>query len=392
MIERILVVFGKEVIDNLRDRRSVLLALLYPFIGPVMIGLLVVFVGAMITALPKATFTLPVEGAQHAPRLIAFLENHRTLVVPAPEDPAYAVRTGQHDTALIIPEGYGKRIAGEGTASVQLVVDGSRLAGVVAMSRTHGLLRDYNKSIGAERLRARGLDPGITNPLVVKYINVSVGRNLTGFFLNMMPPFIIFTIFVGGVYLAIDTTSGERERGSLEPLLANPIARWELMAGKVCAALVFTAMALIVQLITFEAMFEMISEGGFGLRVRPGILVFVSVFLVCAPLMLFAVGIQMIIATVTHSFKETQTYLGLLPIVPALPGVVLVFVAVKAHTWMMAIPTFGQIVLIGQIVRGEIVKPVDVAVASTVTAAAALALLAIASRLYQRDALVLGGN
>ena len=196
----------------------------------------------------------------------------------------------------------------------------------------------------------------------------------------------------GGVYLTIDTTSGERERGSLEPLLANPVARWELMLGKALAAFAFTAAAVVVQLVAFKLVFEVITRGEFGLAVDLGVPMFAAIFLICLPLMAFAVAIQLIVATLTRSFKETQTYLGLLPLAPALPGLVLVFVSINAHPWMMAIPTFGQTLLVGQLVRGEPVSAVAVAIACATTALAAAALLYGAARLYERDVLLFGAQ
>ena len=389
-MERISVVFWKEVVDNFRDRRSVFLALLYPLIGPVLVGALVIFVAAKLAEMPSTAFTLPVHGAENGPQFIAFLEARQTKIVPAAEHPRLAVRIGEHDTAMVIPEGFGAAIAGERPAEVELVIDGSRLGAVVAMSRALALVKDYNRTVGDERLRAHGIDPAVTEPVSVNLANVAVGRNLTGFFFNMMPPFIMFTVFIGGMYLAIDATSGERERGSLEPLLANPIARWEVMAGKVGAALLYTAFALIIQLAVFKFMFDFISAGNLGLIERPAGRAYLIVFVISVPLMLLAVAVQMIIATVTRSFKETQTYLGLLPMVPALPGIVLVFVSVKAHAWMLAIPTFGQIVLTGQLMRGDDVSAVDIFLASIVTTGVAFLLLLLAARLYQREEMVFG--
>ena len=392
MFERLWIVFAKEAIDNLRDRRSLTMALAYPFIGPVLVGALIAFVGNVIMALPTTTFTLPVQGAENAPALVAYLEANGARVVEAPDDPAFAVRIGKFDTALIIPDGYTERFAREQQVEVRLVVDGSRLSAVVAMSWALEVLGKYNTMVSDARLIAHGLDPTIAEPLRIEHVNVAVGRNLTGFFLNMMPPFLIFTIFIGGVYLAIDTTSGERERGSLEPLLANPVARWELMLGKALAAFAFTAAAVIAQLVAFKLVFEVITRGEFGLAVDLGAPMFAAIFLICLPLMAFAVAIQVIIATLTHSFKETQTYLGLLPLVPSLPGLVLIFVSINTHPWMMAVPTFGQTLLIGQLVRGEPVSAVAVAIAFATTALAAAALLFCAARLYERDALLFGAH
>ena len=75
MFGRIWIVFAKEMIDNMRDRRSVSLAMIYPFIGPVLVGALIAFVGDTIAALPDTSFTLPIQGAENAPALIAYLGN-----------------------------------------------------------------------------------------------------------------------------------------------------------------------------------------------------------------------------------------------------------------------------------------------------------------------------
>jgi len=134
MFARIWVVFAKEVIDNMRDRRSVSMAMIYPFIGPVLMGALIAFVGDTITALPESNFTLPIQGASRAPALVAYLEEHNVVVVAAPYDPQTAVQIGHIDTALIITENYTDSFGAERQATVNLVVDGSRLSAVVAMS------------------------------------------------------------------------------------------------------------------------------------------------------------------------------------------------------------------------------------------------------------------
>lgn len=171
MLERLWIVFAKESVANLRDRRSLTMALAYPFIGSVLVG-----------------------------ALIAYLEAKGARVIEAPLNPAYAVRTGQFDTALIIPPNYAARFGGGREAAVHLVVDGSRLSAVVAMSWALAALGDYNAEVSHAWLDALGLDAAVAVPLKIDKLNVAVGRNLTGFFLNMMPPFLIFTIFIGGVF------------------------------------------------------------------------------------------------------------------------------------------------------------------------------------------------
>ena len=107
-------------------------------------------------------------------------------------------------------------------------------------------------------------------------------------------------------------------------------------------------------------------------------------------MMLLAASLQIIIATFTRSFKEAQNYLSFLPLIPALPGMFLAFLPIKAELWTMLIPTFGQQLLINQLMRGEPVSALNVAVSALVTLAVALALIFAAARLYEREQVVLG--
>lgn len=384
------VVFQKESIDNLRDRRSLILALIYPVVGALLLGLLVSFVGGMFRGQSDSALSLQVAGADQAPALIDFLTAKGIDIRPAPLDPHQAVRNGGADAVLVIPEGHAADFSAQRPAALNMVVNATRLSTVILVSRVVGILRAYDREVGQTRLASHGIAPEIASPLEIKSINVGRSRNLAGFFLNMLPPFIIFTIFVGGVYLAIDTTAGERERGSLEPLLANPVARWEFMLGKAMATFAFTLTAVVVQLLAFKIMFEMVSAGEYGVKVSPDLTAFVGVALLCLPLIGFAVALQIIVATVSRSYKETQTYLGLLPLLPSLPGMILVFVPVKAQIWMMAIPTFGQILLIGRLMRQEPAVWSSIAVSVGVTSLITALLLYGAARLYNRDQMLFG--
>jgi len=122
-----------------------------------------------------------------------------------------------------------------------------------------------------------------------------------------------------------------------------------------------------------------------GIKVNPGLSDFTFVFILCIPIMMMAVAIQMIVATVSKSFKETQTYLGLLPLLPALPGMIMVFVPIQPSAWAMMIPTYGQTILIGQLVRGETPDYGFMLLSCLATTAVALVLLFMAARFYNRE-------
>jgi sodium transport system permease protein len=392
------IVFAKESIDNLRDRRSLFMALIYPFVGALLLGLLLSFVGGMFKRqaevpgeVATSTLVLPVKGAEQAPELVAWLQQNGVEVVAAPDDPRDAVQQGRSDIVLVLADNYAQRFRAQEPAGLRVVINATRLSTVLTVSRIVQKLRSYADHVSRERLRGYGVPELAAQPLEIQNDNVGRSRSLAGFFLNMLPPFIIFTIFVGGVYLAIDTTSGERERGSLEPLLANPVPRWQLMLGKALATFAFTVTAVLFQLAAFKVMFEIVTRADFGIVVNPGIGAFLLAFLIALPLIALAVALQIIVATVSRSYKETQTYLGLLPLIPSLPGMILVFIPLKAQIWMMAVPTFSQVLLIGKLMREERVYLTEALIAGASTAAVALALFVLAGKLYERDKLLFGG-
>lgn len=390
MWRRILVVFAKEVVDNSRDRRSLLVALIYPLLGPIILGLLISAVIDVVSEKSAHDVTLAVANASAAPSLVEFLEKRGVAVVAGPVDPSAAVREGRIEVVIIVPDDFDRRFRAEQTASITVVANSSRLSGLIALNRAAGLLGEYNTEVWGRRIATRGVDFRVLRPLAIDSIDVSSGTHIAEILLFMVPPLFIFNLFMGGVYLAIDTTSGERERGSLEPLLINPVERWGLMLGKYLAALFYTGVAVAVQLAAFKVVFETAGDGTLSFANLLDAAAIAGVFVLALPLMMVAVGVQFIIATVTRSFKEAQTYLGLLPLVPAIPGMVLVFAPVQAKAWMMIIPAFSQTLLLGAFVRGEPVAALDAALSMASSGVAALALIVLAARLYEREKLIFG--
>jgi sodium transport system permease protein len=391
-MRRLLVVFDKEVRDTLRDRRSLTSALIGSLIGPLIILLLIIVLGrAFFQEQVERPLELPVAGRENAPALIAFLEQNNVVILPAPADPRTAVRNGDVDVVLVIPPEYGEDFMAGRPAAVNLVNDSTRTSATVNIQRARGLLEAYGRQIGALRLAVRGTSPQITQAVLVADVDVSTPQTRTLIFLNMLPYFLIFSIFSGGSGAVIDATAGERERGSLEPLLINPVARHEIVLGKLLAALPFSLLPLCVTLAAFAAIFNLVpleSFIGFRLAIDPAALG--NILLVCLPLLLLATSLQMVIATFARTFREAQTYLGFLPLLPALPGLALAFLRVRPDLWTMLIPTFGQQILVNQYMRGEAVSPTNVLVASAMTLVAGAILAYVAARLYERERILFG--
>jgi len=389
MIGRIWTVLAKEVMDNVRDRRTLGASLFYPLLGPALIALIFAVLGRTVLQQSEQPLSLAVAGAENAPGLIQFLQQNDVEIRPAPANPEAEVRTGNYSVILIIPASYSEDLHADRPATVRLVADRSRQSASVTVSRARSLLEAYSRQIGSLRLRARGVNPVVVEALAIERIDVSTPESQAAGLLNITPYFIVFSIFIGGMYLAIDTTSGERERGSLEPLLINPVARWELVLGKLGATLVFIVIAVVETLIGFAIVLKFL-QSSFGVRLELHLLTLIYIFLITLPIMPLAAALEVAIAAFTRSVKEAQNYISFLTIIPALPGMFLALVPVKTELWAMLVPTFGQQLLINQVLRGESVLPLNVIVSAVVTLLAGLIFMFVAARFYEREQILFG--
>ncbi len=382
------IVFGKEVVDNLRDRRTLLAALLYPFLGPGLI-LLMIFAIGRLSKDAERPLKLPVEGAERAPSLVSFLEQNRVEIEPAPEDSEAAVRSGDKMLVLVIPEEFADQFRAGHPAVVKLIFDPSRNEAFSSIQRAQALLGGYAHQIGQLRLQSRGVDPRVVDAIAIETVDLSTPQSQGARMLAMAPYLIIISLFVGGMYLAIDSTAGERERGSLEPLLINPLGRTELVLGKAAAVLLFTVVALLETLIGFAVILNLVPlERFLGVQMSLPPRALFSILLVCVPLMIFVVALQLMIASYTKSFKEAQNYISGILLIPAVPALVMAILPVKESLWLALIPTVGQQLFINRILRAEEVSSSHLLISAATTLGTGAFLLALVVRRYSREAIL----
>lgn len=382
---RLMAVFRKELRDHFRDRRSLLLALIYPLLGPALVAGGLAMAGKTLqTDYRERPVSVAVAGLEYAPRLADFLAEHNIETTSAPTDPderERAVRESEVRVIMVIPE----TAQGREDFQVDVLTNLGRVDNLRATARLGDAIGAYNYALAQERARAAGLPKDYARPIHMNKINVAREANVAVFFYNMIPPLVIFMIFLGGVHQAIDTTVGERERGSLEPLLLAPVERWVLLLAKSMSAFVFTIITTIVNLTAFKVFLELAVSTSSELVEPPGWGVFLAILLVSAPLMTIAVALQMSVAVVTRSMKEAQIYLGLLPLVPALPGMVLVFRPVNPSDIGVTVPVFGQMTLINQLVAEQVPTLAHVTVSAAVTLVAATLIFLLAARWFRRE-------
>ena len=390
-MKKIFVIFQKEMLDNMRDYRSWVTGLFWALFGPLLLGGMIMLLGNTIRENVEEALVLPVAGAENAPSLIAFLEQQDVIIQPAPADPEAAVIAGDINVALIIPEEYGDDFSAGETASVKLVFDSTRQSAMADINRAQNLLESYSNYIGLLRLSLRGVSPEVIRVVQAEEVDTATPQSQALIFLSMLPYFIIFAIFNGASPVIIDATAGERERGSLEPLLINPLPRGWVAIGKMISAMPFAIFNLIITLAGFAAVFRFLPmEELLGVQIGFDLGALTAVFLVCLPIVLLACAIQTLIASFAKTTKEAGTYLPFIGLIPSLPGLALAFLPVKPDLWTMLIPTFGQQILINQFMRAEPISGMNVLVSAVLTILLSVVITFIAVKLYEGERIISG--
>lgn len=387
------VVFGKELRESLRDRRSLTSALVMgPLLGPAIFAAMMFGILSMEQERAEKPLEVPVIGAEHAPNLIEFLRQQGTKIKPPPDNPERVVRDNDEPFVLRIPEDFGSKLRAAEPTVVTVIYDRSRRETRTPVERLKNQIERYGRTIGAMRLQVRGVSPSIVQAVVVRDEDLSTPESRGALVLGMMPYFLMFAVFMGGMYLAIDTTAGERERQSLEPLLLNPVPRGEIMMGKLIATLLFASLSLMITVVAFAVAmrFVPLTEVGLGLSLDAATCL--ALFLVTAPVTLLAASLQTIVAAFAKSFREAQTYLSFLLFLPMLPTLALFILPVKSKLWMMAVPILGQSLLIEKLVRAERLESMQVAVATACTLAVGGVLAWVAAKLYHRERLAFSAS
>ena len=387
-----LTVYLKEVRENLRDKRTVLNALITgPLLGPILFGMIFSFTLQRQLAEAEKPLPVPVVGAQYAPNLLHALEAQGLVVKPAPKDAAAAVRTHAAKVVLVIPPGFDAAWRKGQPAGVELYYDSARQDSGTPVHRLKKMLQTYAATLAAQRLLVRGISPVLMRPVVAEDRDLATPQSRSALMFSILPYFFVLTVFLGGMYLAIDTTAGERERQSLEPLLANPVGRGTLLAGKLAATVSFALVSLLLATIAFGVVgrFLPVEKLDIVLDLGPRFAAFV--LLLMLPLAVLLATLQTLVSAYAKSYREAQTYLSILMLLPVIPSLLLAVLPVQAKPWMYAVPLLGQQLGIMDLVRGEAIGALPLAAVLAGTSLAAVLAFVLTRWLYASERLAVSG-
>lgn len=391
-LKALLTVWAKEMVESARDRRALVSALLFgPLFGPVMFAILITLMLERAVTQPDRPLDIAVAGSERAPNLVQFLEQNGVTIQKVELDYAAAraaIRSGKRPVVVLIPPEYVQDFQAGKPAAVQVFSDQSDSRTGKYSTRVRMLLEYYNTKLAATRLTARGIDPSTIRPIAVDYVDVSTPAGRALLLLGMVTYFVLFSMLMGGLYLTIDATAGERERGSLESLLTTPVPRQLLIYGKILAACCFMLISLAITLVAFAISLTFVPLESLGMSANFNPLVALKFFVVAAPFVLPGAALMTVVASFTRTYKEAQSYLTTVLIVPTLPIVFASLYSLRPTNALMAIPSLSQHLLMTGVLRDEPLSGIHLLISCTTTLALGLGLAWIAGRLYRREALL----
>jgi sodium transport system permease protein len=390
-------VYRKEMTETLRDRRTLMSMIVVPIL--VIPGLMFGLAEVTIRMVKKAAgerAAVMILGEEHAPALAARMRAHPLLeVVPAASDYAKRIEDKELRAAVEFPPGFEAALAtGAPAPTVRIDYYEEEIRSELALRKIEELLQKYKDEIVAARLRERDLATELLQPFASESRNVASAERVGGAAAGGILPYIIILLtLTGAMYPAIDLTAGEKERGTIETILASPVQRQALAAGKFLTVLT-TALAtavLSVLSLALSGRFAARSGSGLGaelpfaLTLEPGNIA--AMLLIMIPVAVLFAGALLAIALMAKSYKEAQSYVSPLMIVVILPAVAAMLPGVELDMRLALVPILNVSLASKELVTGIYDWPLIGVIFASSCVYASIA-LAVAVSFFRRESVL----
>ena len=372
-------VFCKEVIDALRDRKTLLTLLLSTVVmGPLMVLVLSVVVGEIESRADRREVW--VAGIDRAPELDNYLRRQGMTVKVAPAD--YEARL--HDfsfgeAVIVVPEDFARKQTDGQAPELLVVYDSANRQSAVSVGTNRSLLRGFSREQGALEISLRGVAPGVLEPYDIVERNLADQQSRSTQATGMVPWMVMMAVLFGGLTVALDATAGERERASLEPLLTNPVSPFALVFGKWMAVAFFAMVVAVMSVLSFFPALWFVKNETLLAVFRFGPQEGAMFLLMLLPLASAIAAVLMLTAVHGRTYKEAQARATFALIGFQLVPLVAIADFSGEKPWHLWVPSLAQQTVMLRALRGDpltwehIVIPTGV---SIVLATACLVVLA----------------
>ena len=389
-MKNMLTVLFKELRELSRDRRTLMMALLFsPLLGPIlMIGMQQMGESKAKSEMEKP-LAVAIVGAERAPNLVAWLAG-QGIARKQVADPDAAIRAQNEDVYIRIDDKFDEHWTKGEPALVEVVSDSTRQDAAIPVARVQSALKLYGQQVGALRLLARGIDASVARPVNIGLQDMATPEAKQGMLLSVLLPYLlILTSFIGGAYLILDATAGERERQSLEPLLATPAPRSAVVSGKIAAACMIGLATLLLTLLAFK--FSAQFAGTLGRQLNVSFLAIGKMLLILVPMLFIGTSLLTYLAASAKSMKEAQSHMTWLMLLPMIPTFALMANPLKSQPWQFAVPFLAQNQLLLKVIRNEYISAQTWGIYVAAAFGVAALLWYAAVRRYHQEKLAIAG-
>ncbi|MBK7516672.1 MAG: ABC transporter permease [Betaproteobacteria bacterium] len=380
-------VYLKELVDALRDRRTLLVVLLSSVaIGPAVL----VLISQLVAGIEKRAEAreVVVHGIEHAPTLRNYLERQTYTVRAAPVGYEQQLKDSTlGDPVLVVPADFEADMASGKAPVVELLASATNQRSQTGSGPVLRLLRGFNQEQATLRLAVRGVSPAALEGLRVEERDLADPASRAAQLSTLVPFFVLMAVLYGALNAALDTTAGERERGSLEPLLMNPAPRLALVLGKWGAVASVGILIAVLSCLSFLPGQWLLRSESLSALFRFGIgeaATFVGLLL---PLAGALAAVLMAVAIRCKSFKEAQANATIVLLVVSLLPLVTIFNQEGPAPWHLWVPALAQTTLMARVLRGDALPWADVALAAGVCVLLAALAIGFVARTLRTAAL-----
>lgn len=342
---KVKIIYFKEMLETLRDRRTLISTILIPII---LFPVLMFGMGAVVVTMMKKTEAeatrIALIGEEHASSFVSLLLEGDDFQKVDVEDFKSALKEKEIHAAIEFPSGFEEKLTLGENSEATIYYDGAELRSSIAKEKLSGELKDYQDSLVAERLRERNIEKSILHPIEINKENLAPKEKMGGFMLSMFLPYMIVILaMVGAMYPAIDLTAGEKERGTLETILVTPVSRLDISTGKFLTVLTASMITILLSTASMSlcASLGLARMGELGseqvsFAIKP--LSIILLLLLMLPLAALFSSALLSVALFAKSYKEAQSYVSPLMFVVILPAMVSFIPGIELNWGLAFVP------------------------------------------------------
>jgi sodium transport system permease protein len=357
------IVYGKELRDSLRDRRTIISMIVVPVLA---IPLLMFGVGTLVfKTVTKARQEIPhvmIIGGENSPKVLSALRAAKSLqIVPATADFTNQIVEKRVRAVVKLPPDFDAAIARGDKAEVDIYEYAGEIKSGFAAGNLNAFFQNLRDTTVRERLESRGVPVEVLKPFTIQRQNVAPPAKVAGSLLGGMLPYIIIILcMTGAMYPAIDLTAGEKERGTMETILCCPVGRTELVLGKFLMVLTASVGTVVLSLLSMGATFQFAKRVLAGSAPREVLQTVATidigglagVFLMLLPVAVMLSAALLMVGLFSKSFREAQSYCGPLMLVVIVPAIAAMLPGMELNASLAVVPLLNVSLVCKEMISG----------------------------------------